>query len=372
MAKSSTPSIGFQEAPETGENRGNDVTDDGMPSVAPTKRPSIREIAKRAGVSTATVSMVLNDNPKITRPTRDKVRAVIDDTGYQPNRNAQSLSGKYTRMLGLLLPTLRHALADPYFGEVISGICDRAARMSHKVTLESAKPDFIRQKKYLELFERRFVDGLLCIGFNDRHTFLGDLVEAKLPVIVVNNQFDHIGVDQVVCDYRSGADQVMTYLQQLGHRHIGLVHGSSAIFTARIVVEVFKHRRPDLDDSYLADGQFTEEHGLAAAARLLDQHPELTAIFCGNDKMALGAIRCLHQRGIKVPEQVSVIGFDDIPYAQYVTPALTTIKLPFYEAGSLACERLIERIHGRAGRVNEMLPTHLVLRESTALAPAPA
>ncbi|MEO0515184.1 MAG: LacI family DNA-binding transcriptional regulator [Planctomycetota bacterium] len=335
----------------------------------PAKRVSIRQIAEQAGVSTATVSMVLNDNPKITAATRDKVRRVIDKAGYQPNRIAQSLSGKYTRVLGVLLPTLRHALADPYFGELISGICDRAARLGHKVTLESAKPDFIREKKHLELFDRRFVDGVLCLGFNDRHVFLKDFAKAGHPMIVVNNQFDPWGVDQVVCDYRSGTDQVMTYLQQLGHEKIGLIHGSPDVFTSRVIVDVFQHRAPHLGDTFLEDGHFTEEHGIEAAAALLDRHPDLTAIFAGNDKMALGAIRYLALRGIKVPEQVSVVGFDDIPYSKFVTPSLTTVHLPFHEAGGLACERLIQRIRGKTERINETLSTHLVLRESTGLAP---
>lgn len=347
---------------------GSGTSGGGTSGGKPAKRVSIRQIAERAGVSTATVSMVLNDNPKITAATAQKVRAVIDHAGYQPNRIAQSLSGKYTRILGVLLPTLRHALADPYFGELISGICDRAARLGHKVTLESAKPDFIREKKHLELFDRRFVDGVLCIGFNDRHTFLKDLAAAGHPAIVVNNQFDDWNIDQIVCDYRSGADQVMTYLQQLGHQHIGLIHGSPDVHTARVITQVFQHRSPHLDETYLADGRFTEEHGLAAANTLLDRHPDLTAIFAGNDKMALGAIRALAKRNIKVPEQVSVVGFDDIPYSQFVTPALTTVHLPFYEAGDLACEKLIQRIRGNKDRINQTLPTHLVLRESTALA----
>jgi len=116
------------------------------------KRIGIREIAKLANVSVATVSMVLNNNPKITEATSKKVRRVMDQQGYRPNRIAQSLSSKYTRILAVMLPTLRHALADPYFGELISGICDRAARLGHKVIIEHAKPDFVKEKRHLELF----------------------------------------------------------------------------------------------------------------------------------------------------------------------------------------------------------------------------
>lgn len=343
------------------------------PSDGPAKRVSMREIAQQAGVSIATVSMVLNDNPKITEATRKKVLAVVNRVGYKPNRIAQSLSGKYTRVLGVLLPTLRHALADPYFGELISGICDRAARLGHKVTLESAKPDFIRERRHVELLERRFVDGVLCLGFNDRHGFLRDFAELNHPMMVVNTEFPQWGLNHVVCDYVSGARQVMTYLLQLGHERIAMVHGSEDIATTRRVQEVFLDAtsRAGLptDATWMADGRFTEEHGAQAARRLLAAHPDLTAIFAGNDKMALGVMSHLAEAGRRVPQDVSVVGCDDIPYAAFLTPKLSTVHTPLYEVGALACERLVEQIRGRTEPVAEVLPTHLVLRDSTSRPP---
>ncbi len=336
------------------------------------KRIGIREIAKLADVSVATVSMVLNHNPKITEATSKKVRRVMDQQGYRPNRIAQSLSSKYTRMLAVLLPTLRHALADPYFGELISGICDRAARLGHKVIIDHAKPDFIKEKRHLELFERRFVDGVFCLGFNDRHTFLEDFAQHDFPMVVVNTVFPQWELDHVVCDYASGADQAMTYLLQLGHKKIGLVHGSPDVATARLIKETFRRRVDaaglDIPDTALVDGRFTEQHGLEAAKVLFDRHPDLTAVFAGNDKMALGVMHHLSQRGLRVPHDVSVMGFDDIQYAAFVNPALSTVHLPLYEVGSSACERLIERIRGKRGRIQHVLNAHLVLRESTSLA----
>ncbi|QQE12966.1 LacI family DNA-binding transcriptional regulator [Planctomycetota bacterium] len=336
------------------------------------KRVGIREIARQAGVSVATVSMVLNNNPKITEATRQKVNKVIDRVGYRPNRLAQSLSGRYTRVISILMPTLRHAMADPYFGELISGICDRAARLGHKVMLEHAKPDFIRERRHIELFERRFVDGVLCIGFNDRHAFMKDFIENDHPMVVVNNMFPQWGLDHVVCDYRSGAEQVMTYLQQLGHKKIGLVHGAPEVFTAREIIEVYKRRMTTVtggfDTSWMADGRFTEEHGAEATKKLLEAHPDMTAIFASNDKMAMGAIHYANRHGRSVPSDLSIVGFDDIQYTAFVNPTLTTVHLPLYELGVLACERLVERIRGKSERVREVLPTHLVLRESTSLA----
>ncbi|MEO0964265.1 MAG: LacI family DNA-binding transcriptional regulator [Planctomycetota bacterium] len=338
------------------------------------KRVGIREIAQRAEVSTATVSMVLNQNPKITDATRRRVLRVINELDYRPNRQAQALSSKYTRMLGVLLPTLRHAVADPYFGEVLSGIIDRAAKRGHKVMLENVKPDFIKTRQHIELFERRYVDGVFCIGFGGRHAFMHELVEAEYPVIAVNSIFDDLTIDHVVCDYRGGAEQVMTCLKQLGHGRIGLIHGAPVVSTQRMIMDVFASQTAcgqgaDISDC-MADGLFTERGGADAAEALLKRHPDLTAIFAANDKMALGAMHYVQHLGRRVPQDVSIVGFDDIPHTAFVTPALTTIHTPLYEVGVASADRLIERIRGKADPISDVLPTHLVLRESTSIAPA--
>lgn len=338
-----------------------------------TKRVGIREIAAKAEVSVATVSMVLNDNPKITGETRAKVNKVIDQLGYRPNRIAQSLSSKYTNILAVLMPTLRHTMADPYFGELISGICDKAARLGQKVMLEHAKPDFVREKRHIDLFDRRYIDGILCIGFSDKHTFLNDYAGRGDYAMMVNNV--GFGLDHVVCDYASGAEQIMTYLLQLGHRRIGMVHGSPDVYTMRQMMQTYQksilHATGSDQNVMLIDGRFTEEHGYAATAKLLDQHPDITAIFAGNDKMALGALHCAAERGLSVPGDLSIVGCDNIQYAAFVNPALTTVNTPLYDIGMLACERLVDRIRGRKRPVAEVLPTHLVLRDSTSMARQP-
>jgi LacI family transcriptional regulator len=338
----------------------------------PAKRVSMREVAKQADVSVATVSMVLNDNPRISKATHLRVQRVMDKLGYRPNRLAQSLSSSYTRVLAVLLPPLRHAFSDPYFGELLSGICDRADRLGHKVMLEAAKPDFIRDKRHIELFERRYVDGILALGFNDRHGFLRDFADRTYPVMSVNNPLETVDLDHVVCDYRGGAEQVMNCLLQLGHRRIAMIAGAPEAKTTRLVRDVFFRRMHEAgfadDDVCIADGRFTEEGGAAAANELMDRCPQTTAIFAGNDKMALGAMHAMFERGMKVPGDVSIVGFDDIQQMAFVNPALTTVHLPLYEVGARACERLVERVRGKDDLVRETLPTHLVLRESTGIA----
>src|SRR3954454_21290945 len=169
MTRKSTPSVGV------GGTAVEDAGGGGQPQ--PKKPVSLRDVARLANVSVATVSMVLNENPRISRATQMRVQRLIERMGYQPNRLAQSLSSKYTCVLAVLLPALRHAFADAYFGELISGICDRAGKLGYKVMLEQAKPEFIKERKHIEIFERRYVDGVLCLGTNDWHHHLGDFVQ---------------------------------------------------------------------------------------------------------------------------------------------------------------------------------------------------
>ncbi|HEX4052993.1 MAG TPA: LacI family DNA-binding transcriptional regulator [Tepidisphaeraceae bacterium] len=333
---------------------------------------NLRDVAKRAKVSVATVSMVLNENPRISRATQMRVQQVIDRMGYRPNRLAQSLSSRYTRVLAVMLPALRHGFGDAYFGELISGVCDRAGKLGYKVMLEQAKPDFVKSHEHIAIYERRYIDGILCLGCNDRHHFLADFTDRRYPLIVVDNYLEQWGLDYVVCDYRAGTDQVMNYLLQLGHRKIGFINAAPEVRTARDRLEVFEQRLQSAEvqarPEWIDDGQFTEQGGAAAAERILAAAPDVTALFAGNDKMALGAMHYCSRRGIRIPADISIIGFDDMQQAAFVNPSLTSVHLPLYEAGALACERLIERIRGKVDRVAEVLPTHLVVRESTAMA----
>ncbi|HEY0009645.1 MAG TPA: LacI family DNA-binding transcriptional regulator, partial [Tepidisphaeraceae bacterium] len=307
-----------------------------------------------------------------SRTTSLRIQRLIERMGYQPNRLAQSLSSRYTHVAAVMLPALRHAFADAYFGEIISGICDKAGKLGYKIMLEQAKPEFIKEKQHVRIFERRYVDGVLCLGTNDRHSWLGDFATHKCPAMIVDNQSEQYKLDYVCCNYRSGAEQVMNYLLQLGHKRIAMITAGEHSKTARAVRETYGAQlmaagiepRPE----WIVDGEFTEEGGAAAAKRLLAADPEITALFAGNDKMAIGAMHHLIQQGVRVPADVSVVGFDDLRHAAFVNPTLSTIHLPLYEVGAMAMEKLVERIHGRPEHIKEQLSTHLVVRNSTAMA----
>jgi LacI family transcriptional regulator len=338
-----------------------------------TGRPvNLRDVATAASVSVATVSMVLNHNPRISRATHVRVQRVMEKLGYQPNRLAQSLSSKYTNVLAILLPDLRHAFADAYFGELISGICDRAKKLGYKVMLEQATPQFIDERKHLELYDRRFVDGVLLLGTHDLNAYLTDFGSVTYPALVVDNDPAGAGLDYVMCDYESGAHQALNYLLQLGHRKIGLIAGAAEITTARSIRSIYESKLTAAGvapaPTQVVDGWFSEEGGAEACRKIMKSHPDVTAIMAGNDKMALGAMHLLHRMGKDVPRDISVVGFDDLHHAAFVNPSLTTVHLPLDQVGAIATDRLIERVHGRPEPVRETIGTHLVVRDSTAIA----
>ena len=235
--------------------------------------------------------------------------------------------------------------------------------------LEVARGEFVENKDYLQLLDQKFVDGILMVGSSSRHRFLSDFTDGTRPLLLVNNYSKEWNLNYVVSNYHHGAWQAARHLIQLGHRRIGFISGGlSEIQTSRDVFEAFctvlRENGIEPAAERVVDGWLTEEGGMQAAEKLLTQDPQLTAIFALDDKMALGAMKKLSEFGVRVPHDVAVIGFDDIPAGSYSIPGLTTVHQPLYEIGKLSCERLIELVHGKVDRVQEVMPVHLVVRES--------
>ena len=341
--------------------------------MAKRKAISIKDVARESRASLTTVSLVLNSRAKrISAATRDRVLETAQRLGYRPSRLAQGLQAQRTGFLAILVPQLRRAFADVYFGELISAIHDYATEADLKILLEVAHARFIDSGRHLELFDRHFVDGLLCLGATSKDLYLRDFAGAgpQRPVIVVNNYLPDEPLNHVRCDYRQAGRLAAEHLLQLGHRHIGLIHGASEVQTSwdlrRGFEEGLAAAGVSLPKTRVEDGLYTEEGGAAAAIALLQREPTLTAVMTGNDKMAIGAISGLKSAGRRVPDDVSVVGCDDIHQAVFCDPPLTTIHTPIYEVGRLACQRLLSMIDGEIETVEETLPVHLTVRKSTA------
>lgn len=336
-------------------------------------RTTIKDIAKECGVSLSTVSLVLNHNPRISASTREKVLRAVERHQYQPNAFARSLASRSSRVISVVVPDLNHVFADVYFGEIVSGIYEHASEIGYKVLLDVANQKFLANQEYLNLLKSRQVDGLLYVGSSVHDTFLREVEEANIPFVLVNHYFPGRNVSYIAADYVASARIASDHLIDLGHRRIGIISGTNtntAIDFRDHFIQACAARGLSQDDLPWADGWFTEQGGYEGAQWLFERHPGLTAIMAGNDKMAIGAMRYLKQQKRRVPEDVSVVGMDDVPAAEFSNPGLTTIRHDLFGIGAKAVEGALALFRKESESVHEVLPVQLIVRESTGPAKA--
>ena len=320
----------------------------------PKTRPSIRDVARESGVSPTTVSLIINRaDQRISDATRARVLETIERLQYKPSRLAQGLPSLSSRTLAVILPDLHMAFADAYFGEIISGIYDHAAEHDYRITLEVARRTFVRKKQYLAILDDCSVDGLLFIGAAEEHRWLEEFSSTDRPLLVVNNQFPQWCLDSILCDYPAAGRLAADHLASLGHRRIGHVSGpASKVYTAEELTSAFVERLHEhgiaIRDRLIVDGEFLADAGQRAAAQILLTDPSVTAIFCGNDKMAFGAYQAARAAGRHVGVDLSIVGCDDLHSAAQADPPLTTIRLNYYDLGVQACARMLARVQGGA------------------------
>jgi DNA-binding LacI/PurR family transcriptional regulator len=336
-----------------------------------TKRTTINDIARECGVSLSTVSLVLNNNPRISEKTRAKVLAAVKKHGYEPNVQARALASRSSRAISVVVPHLNHVFADIYFGEIVSGIYDRASENGYKMLLDIANDKFIESKEYVNIMKSRRADGMLFIASSVADEYLREFEKTPYTFLLVNHFFPESKLNYIAVDYKDSAQQAADHLLELGHRKIGVIAGTNTYTGLNFrdtFFEVCRGRGCKEDDLPWADGgkNWSEQGGFEAARELLEKKPDLTAIMASNDRMAMGAMRFLHTQGRQIPGDVSVMGVDDIPPAKFTTPGLSTIHHSLYSMGALACERLLAMFKGEITTCAEVVPVKLVARESTA------
>lgn len=330
-------------------------------------RPTIKDIAKKCGVSFSTVSLVLNNNPRITQATREKVLAEVERCGYQPNASARGLASKYSYSLSVVVPHLNHVFADVYFGEIVSGIYEAAVDLGYKVLLDVANRKFLSTKEYMKLLRSRRVDGMLYVGSSIYDDFLFELENSQHAMVLVNHHFPGRNLNYIAADYTATGQLAAQHLLGLGHRKIGLVCGTNTNTALEFQKSFFETcAKGGVAEIPWADGWFTDQGGFEGTHWLFERHPDLTAIMAGNDRMALGALRALRQLGKKIPDDVSVMGVDDLPLASIAVPGLTTVRHELYQIGRAAVEGILSIVSGKATTCRQTLPVKIVHRESTA------
>jgi LacI family repressor for deo operon, udp, cdd, tsx, nupC, and nupG len=330
--------------------------------------PTIYEVARRAGVSTATVSRVLSRPDVVAPETRRRVMQAVDTLGYTPNSAAKHLR---TLRSGKLLVTVPD-ISNPFFALILQGIEDTAQREGYAVLLGDTQHDEQREEGYAAMLRRKEADGLIFLGHRLPRAAASLIESSGSAAPVVNGcEFNpDLGVPSVHIDNTKAAGDAMEHLYALGHRRIGIVTGPlvSPLSRDRLrgATERAKARGAERD-MIIMHGDFSIESGSQAAERLLTRRERPTAIFCFNDEMAIGVRHVARQLGVAVPGGLSIVGFDDIRFARFVDPPLTTIAQPMREIGERTVRLLLEIINGTmAMPVSMTLPHSLVVRESTA------
>jgi LacI family transcriptional regulator len=328
---------------------------------------TMKQVAEKAGVSTTTVSHVINDSRVVSKEVQERVRAAIHELRYIPSAVARSLKNDKTNTLGMLVPNS----SNPYFAELIQGIEDAAFSLGYSIILCNSYDDPKKQVAYIRVLMEKRIDGLILVSSGSDRELIRLLSNEGLPKVLVDRELSGVSADFVESDHEQAGYLATKYLIDLGHREIACVSGSEDLLSSSARVAGYRKAlrearikpRPD----HLLYADFTSKGGFEAFSQLLALRTRPTAIFAGNDLMAIGGICAANERGVRVPDELSVVGYDDIALASYCNPPLTTIRQPKREIGALTAHTLVARIaEGEAPLRRELLQPSLVVRKSTA------
>lgn len=327
----------------------------------------MRDVAEQAGVSVTTVSHVINNSRPVSPETRLRVEQALQVLGYQPNVLARSLRRGKTNTIGVILPDN----ANPYFAEVVRGIEDASFSQGYSVILCNSDNDLAKERLYTNVLIEKQVDGIIFVAAGISDENIQNLSSRGVPAVLVDRQVPGVQLDSVVADNLDGGIMATRHLLDLGHTSIACIAGPQGVPSSKERVAGFLQalEAADLEagPDQVVEGDFQYQGGYEAAQQLSQADSPPTAIFACNDLMAIGAYRYAHENKLPIPQDISIIGFDDIHLASYTNPPLTTVRQSKAEMGSKAADLLIERIGNRKlSPRQEIIPVQLVVRSSTA------
>lgn len=330
----------------------------------------IREIAKRARVSTATVSRAINHVPTVNAQLAKRVWNVIEELNYYPNTQARALVSGRSRIFGLIISEI----TNPFFPEIVRVFERIAVQHHYEILLTSTGNDPKRMEAAVRRMMERRVEGVAVMTFGMEEVLLEDLKLRKVPLVFADVGTSGPHISNIRIDYLHGIRQAVQHLAALRHQKIAFVSGPLHLKSAEARKQAFLRSMGEIglevEPSFMIQGTHTIEGGIAALSQLLSLPQRPTAVMCSNDMTALGVMRKSYEVGISIPQDLSVVGFDDIHLAQFVLPALTTVQMSQAELAQLAFSALLREVQGDTPAntgAEYLLTTHLVLRESTHL-----
>ncbi len=310
------------------------------------KRVTIKDVAQAAGVSRQTVSRAINNRNEISPETRARVLQIAKEMGYRPSSIARSLATRRTSTLGLVIPDV----ANPFFSEVVRGAEHEAYAKDYNVFLCNTNEDPGREQAILQSLEGQRVDGVLLCSSRLEEQELREALTHQSAVVLFNRSLQGSQIGTILIDDALGGEVATRHLLQTGHRNVGFLAGPAASHSGRLRTKGYLRA---MDEANIADSSAwvrtcapTVAGGREATLALLTQIPDLTALFCYNDLVAVGALKACAELECTIPDDIAIIGFDDIPLAGLVTPTLTTCHVPRYDLGRQAMRLLLEHIHG--------------------------
>ncbi len=326
---------------------------------------TLKDVAERAGVSTATVSHVINETRFVSDELKARVHQAMEELNYHPNAIARSLRRRSTHNIGMIVPDISY----PFLAEVARGVENAGFELGYNVILCDSNGDLEREADYIQLLQEKKADGIVFVAAGESSSHVQALIEQGMPVVVCDRELAGVEVDTVIADNVGSGYQATEHLIELGHRRIGCIAGPPMLEISSKRVAGYRraleqHGLPRREE-LMAQGDFRSRGGYEAMGELLTLDEPPTAVFACNDLMAIGAICAASQERLRIPQDIAIVGCDDIALASFTNPSLTTVAQPKHELGAAAVEMLVERIRDKSKpTTRRLLPTELVLRDS--------
>ncbi|GEL07734.1 LacI family DNA-binding transcriptional regulator [Salisediminibacterium halotolerans] len=330
-------------------------------------RNSIKDVAKLANVSTATVSHVINQTRFVAESTQEKVYQAMRELNYQPNSAARSLRSRKTNTIGLIVPFVATDITNYFFMSVANGIEDGLKKRGYKLILSNSNEDVKTEKQQIQDFNTQLIDGLIIAPVLSKADHYKRLFNDYYPVVFIDRMLDENIADVILVDNKGGTYEAVTAFIKNGHRRIGMIGGTLGITTSDDRYESFHQAVSDYAEENVEGMAKISSPSFEEGYRLTEQliQEGITAIFVGNNVMAIGAMAALQNAGIKIPEDMAIIAYDNYEWMEITQPPLSTVSQPAFELGRKSVERLFERMEGDQSPFDiTLLPTDLIIRSS--------
>ncbi len=327
---------------------------------------TIKDVAKKANVSISTVSRVINDSKPVSNEIKQRVLKVIEETGYTPNPVARSLVMKKSQLIGVIVPDISNL----FIGEMLNGVEEIGKMYGYDILLCNSYGNLNQEMRYLNLLKSKQVEGIIFMTWSLKDEHREFIQGNKVPVVLINRNTSEFKIPSICIDHYSASYDMTKYLIENGHRKIALIRSGTendvfGIDQFEGYSKALKENNIEIDQRLIKDGDLKLDLAYECVKEMLDQDVLPTAVFATTDLMAIGAINCLVDNNYKVPDDVSVVGFNDIKLASIYRPKLTTIKQPIYDYGAVAIRLIIKKIKGE--EISEdifILPHELIERDS--------